>query len=174
MTSLTERTNRPSNVPSRIKNNVVPRLKNEPAEKEVSAGGVVFRRTQGGIQIAFMKDSYEKWTFPKGHVEKGEAIEEAAARETLEEIGLQEIRFLEDLGKISIWFRDRYEKKGRLIHKDIHYFLFETPSHAELAPDPKENAYGAKWVPLKKTLETSSYNDLLPIIRRAIEHLKKL
>jgi len=121
-----------------------------------------------------MKDSYDKWTFPKGRVEKGEAIEEAAARETLEEIGLQEIRFLEDLGKISIWFRDRYEKKGKLIHKDIHYFLFETPSNAELISDPKQHTYGAKWVPLKKALETSNYTDLLPIIRRAIDHLKKL
>ena len=121
-----------------------------------------------------MKDSYDKWTFPKGHVEKGEAIEEAAARETLEEIGLQEIRFLEDLGKISIWFRDRYEKKGKLIHKDIHYYLFETSGNAELVPDQTQNAYGAKWVPIRKALEASDYSDLVPIIRRALELLKKV
>lgn len=163
------RTSQPSQ-PQR-KNNV---QKNEPAEKELSAGGVVFRRTGSGIQIAFMKDSYDKWTFPKGRVEKGEAIEEAAARETLEEIGLQEIRFLDDLGKISIWFRDRYEKKGKLIHKDIHYFLFETPSRAELVPDPSQHTYDAKWVPIRKALEASDYSDLVPIIRRALELLKKV
>jgi len=145
-----------------------------PAEREVSAGGVVFRRSKDGIQIAFMKDSYDKWTFPKGHVETGEAIEEAAARETLEEIGLEEIRLLEGLGKISIWFRDRFEQKGKLIHKDIHYFLFETSPDAELISDPTQHTYDAKWVPAKKALQVSSYADLTPIIKRALDFLHKL
>ena len=66
-----------------------------------------------------MMDSYGKWAFPKGHVEPGETFEEAAARETLEELGLEQIRLLEYLGKIDIWFRDRFEKERTLIHKDI-------------------------------------------------------
>ncbi len=131
----------------------------------------MFRRTKHGIEIAFMKDSYDKWTFPKGHVEKGEALEEAAARETFEEIGLEEIRLLEELGKISIWFRDRYEQKGKLIHKDIHYFLFETLPDAELIPDPLQHTHDAKWVPIKKALQMSSYTDLLPIIKKALGYL---
>ena len=144
----------------------------EAAEKETSAGGVVFRRTWSGIVVALMKDSYGKWTLPKGHVEKGESLEEAAARETLEELGLEEIRFLEPLGKISIWFRDRFEKKGKLINKDIHYFLFETPSHAHLAPDSTQNAYDAKWVSINKLLQSSDYPDLIPIFKNAVAYLK--
>jgi len=173
------RTNPPTQqIPLRTKNNLLPKdlstsrlAKNIPAEREVSAGGVVFRRSKFGIEIAFMKDSYDKWTFPKGHVEKGEALEEAAARETLEEIGLEEIRFLEELGKISIWFRDRYEQKGKLIHKDIYYFLFETAPDAVLLPDPSQHTYDAKWVPIKKVLQTSSYSDLAPIIKKALGYL---
>ncbi len=144
----------------------------EPSEKEVSAGGIVFRQSTTGISVAMMKDSYDKWTFPKGHVENGESFEEAGARETLEELGLQEIRFLDSLGKISIWFRDRFEKKGKLIHKDIHYYLFQTPMNARLYPDPTQNAYGAKWIPLAKVEQMSGYADLLPIIRHALEILK--
>jgi len=102
---------------------------------------------------------------------KKEALEEAAARETLEEIGLEEIRFLEELGKISIWFRDRYEQKGKLIHKDIYYFLFETAPDAVLLPDPSQHTYDAKWVPIKKVLQTSSYSDLAPIIKKALGYL---
>ena len=161
-------------VPPKTKNNpdAKPR-QHEAVEKEISAGGVVYRKTQNGIQIAFMLDSYDKWTFPKGHVESKEAFEEAAARETLEELGLEEICFIDDLGKISIWFRDQFQKKGHLIHKDIYYFLFETPAHANLIPDSIQHAYGAKWVSLKKAPEVSDYADLIPIIRRAIEKLTK-
>ena len=142
--------------------------------REVSAGGVVFRRTRNGISFAMMKDTYDKWTFPKGHVEKGEDLEETAARETLEELGLEEIKFYEELGKIDIWFRDRFIKKGRLIHKDIHYFLFETPAGARLFPDPEEHALDAVWVPMSKVLSRSSYEDMKPIVEKAIKIVGKL
>lgn len=148
--------------------------KKEAFERELSAGGIVFRRKGTRVWIAMMQDPYKKWTFPKGHVEEGEAIEEAAARETLEELGLEQIRLLEELGKIDIWFRDRYQKKGRLIHKDIHYFLFETPSNAELYPDPEEHALAAKWVPVAAVLKESSYPDMIPVLRRAVDHIKKI
>lgn len=140
-------------------------------EREVSAGGIVFRRNDGRVEFAVMLDSYDKWAFPKGHVEKGESLEEAAARETLEELGLSEIRLLEPLGKIDIWFRDRYEKKGTLIHKDIHYFLFETTPDAELHPDPEEHAYEAKWVKPSDLLAASSYADMIPIINQALRYV---
>ena len=143
-------------------------------EREVSAGGVVFKRTPRGIRFALMKDSYGKWAFPKGHVEKGETREQAAARETLEELGLEEIQLLEELGAIDIWFRDRYEKKGMLIHKYIHYFLFEAPETAELHPDPAQHTYEARWVSSGKFLESSSYRDMDPIIRRALAHVSGL
>lgn len=140
--------------------------------REVSAGGIVFRRHGRTIEFALMKDSYDKWTFPKGRVESGEALEETAARETLEEMGLTEIRILEYLGKIDIWFRDHYEKEGRLVHKDIHYFLFETPKTAVLRPDPTQRAYQAKWIRAQRLMKTSDYHDLKPILTRALWHIE--
>lgn len=115
-----------------------------------------------------MLDSYGKWTFPKGRVEVGEALAEGAARETLEELGLEQIRLLEPLGKIDIWFRDRFEKGGRLVHKDVHYFLFQAQTDAKLDPDPGQHSYEAKWVFAKKLLASSDYADMVPIIKRAL------
>lgn len=171
MANATHKSKKPSK--SSPRNDNRRRGNNERVEREISAGGLVFRRSPKGVQFALMLDSYGKWAFPKGHVENGETREEAAARETLEEMGLEEVRLLEYLGKIDIWFRDRYEKKGALIHKDIHYFLFETRTDAELKPDPGEHAYDARWVPVGKVAKTSSYPDMLPIIRRALGFVRQ-
>lgn len=148
--------------------------KRERVQQEISAGGIVFRASGSSVAFAVMKDSYGKWTFPKGHVETGEDKEEAAARETLEELGLDQVRLLEYLGTIDIWFRDRFLQKGQLIHKDIHFYLFETPAGSELRPDPKEHAYEAKWVPMAKVEKVSSYTDMAPIVKRAVELVKTL
>lgn len=147
--------------------------KKEPVQREISAGGIVFQKSGNAVTFAVMKDSYGKWTFPKGHVEAGEDIEEAAARETLEELGLEQIRLLEYIGKIDIWFRDKFHKKGQLIHKDIHYYLFQSPIGSVLHPDPEEHVYEAKWVPLNKVEKISSYPDMVPIVKKALELVKE-
>ncbi len=121
-----------------------------------------------------MKDSYGNWSFPKGHVEAGEQNEEAAARETIEELGLEEIRLVAPLGKIDIWFRDRFVKKGRLIHKDIYYFLFEAPAAATLDPQESEGVMEAAWVAAPKVLRKSFYEDMIPIVKNALAYLKNV
>ena len=57
--------------------------------EEVSAGGVVYRKTQDKLEFLIGKHSgYHKWVLPKGLVEKGESREEAAVREVEEEVGV--------------------------------------------------------------------------------------
>ncbi len=142
---------------------------------EVSAGGLAFKKTSRGILFAMVKDSYGKWTFPKGHVKRGESYQIAAAREVEEEVGLYNLRYLKDIGKIDIWFRDRYVFKGRLIHKFIYYFLFEAHPAARLRKPKLKNSgeriRDVSWIPVKQIVEQSSYKDMKPIIKRAMEFL---
>ncbi len=57
--------------------------------EEVSAGGVVYRKSQEKTEFLIGKHSgYHKWVLPKGLVEKGESREEAAVREVEEEVGV--------------------------------------------------------------------------------------
>lgn len=151
--------------------------KGEKPRIEVSAGGLTFKRTRRGIFFAMVNDSYGKWTFPKGHVKRGESYEDAAEREVMEEVGLDDLRYVVDLGKIDIWFRDRYVFKGRLIHKFIHYYLFEVPPSARLKkPIPThsgEKIRGVAWIPASHIVKRSSYKDMRPIIKKAMQFLKE-
>jgi ADP-ribose pyrophosphatase YjhB (NUDIX family) len=116
-------------------------------------------------------DSYGKWAFPKGHARSGEVYEKTALREISEEIGLSDLKCIAKLGTIDIWFRDRFVRPGLLVHKYIYYFLFEAPTDAVLhlpqAQDDGENIRDVAWVASNEVFRTSSYRDMIPIIKKA-------
>lgn len=145
---------------------------------EYSAGGVVFRASRKGYELAFVLDSTKKWTFPKGHIRRGEKIEEAAKRESEEEMGLSGLRPVRRLGQIDIWFVDKYVHKGALIHKYIYYVLMKASIQARLRvpPRPKkgEPIFGVRWTPIQEALQFSNYKDVQPILKRAIETIDRM
>ena len=153
------------------------RKDNEPVRKETSAGAIVFKRTGRGLVFAMVVDGFGKTTFTKGHVRRGEKLPEAAARETCEEIGLCDLKYVAKLGKIDIWFRDRFVHKGVLVHKHIYYYLFEAPRKARIkvmAPKKRgERIRRGLWVPKHKLLESSSYDDMKPLVKKALEIVRE-
>jgi 8-oxo-dGTP diphosphatase len=138
---------------------------------EISAGGIVFKRTPKGVRVAFVMDPYNKWTFAKGHVEKDESLVDAAVRETRGEMGLKKLRVVAPIGTIDLWFRDRYraETKGMLVHKYVHYFLMQTPTGAYGKPQKTEKIRRIIWVPLGKIKATSSYEDMRPMLQKVTD-----
>lgn len=145
--------------------------------REVSSGGIVYKVTDRGVFVAFVRDSVGKMTFPKGHVERGESIEATARREVLEETGLSKLRLVRKLGKITITFEDRYVRKGDTIVKDIHYFLFEAKTNARFGrvkqPKQGEPIRGRKWIKLKDMKRRSEYDDMDMIVDRARELIER-
>ncbi len=142
---------------------------------EISAGGLVYKRTDKGLFFAMLKDSYGKWTFPKGHVEPGESFVKTAKREIFEEIGLKNLKTVGKLGVIDIWFRDRYVKKGEVIHKYIHFYLFEVHPEAKMVKlssnTEGEKILAVKWVPIKEIASKSDYKDMKPIVMQALKRM---
>lgn len=146
------------------------------ARIEVSAGGIVYRRTPKGVRIALILDPYRKWAFPKGHVEKGESVRAAAVRETMEETGIAGVRIVAPLGSIDLWFRDRYrpETQGELIHKYVRYFLMEAPSGAFGRPQRNEKIRRIIWVSPRTALTRSGYKSSRPLLAKAVRMLERL
>lgn len=129
------------------------------ARRETSAGGVVFRCADGCPHYLLILDSYRNWGFPKGHVDDGEAPQDAARREVREETGLENLVLHDSLGVIDWHFRFR----GRLIHKFCHFFLFESTG-GEASPQLREGITACEWRPLDAALETIAYRNTRGIL----------
>lgn len=90
-------------------------------DEEVSAGGIVARRQGADYYVALIREKGAPgYVLPKGRLEPGESIEQAAHREIAEEAGLTELKLLLDLGS-----RERLSYSKRR-WKKVYYFLFQT------------------------------------------------
>ena len=140
------------------------------AELEVSAGGIVYRRT--GLEpprFLLIRDSYDNWGFPKGHLEDGESPADAARRETGEETGLGSLVLQGPIRVIDWHFRFR----GRHIHKYCHFFLFESPN-GEPCPQLDEGITDCQWRSLDEALDLLSYDNARGVLKRAGEMVRTL
>jgi ADP-ribose pyrophosphatase YjhB (NUDIX family) len=136
------------------------------AKIETSSGGVVFRRSDEGMQFLLIRDPYENWGLPKGHLEGEETAEQAALREVAEETGLQRLAIVGELPTIDWYFRDR----GRLIHKFCHFYLVESPE-GDPVPQRDEGITDCIWRNFDIALETLSYANAREVLRAAGRHL---
>ena len=130
---------------------------------ERSAGGVVLRRIGGHLHALLIRDPYDNWGLPKGHLEQGEGAREAALREVGEETGLTSVQIGAELGSIDWYFRHR----GRVIHKYCTFFLM-TSSCGELCPAVDEGITRCVWVTLDEAVERISYDNAREMIERTI------
>jgi 8-oxo-dGTP pyrophosphatase MutT (NUDIX family) len=139
---------------------------------EISASGVVFRRTQKGVQVALIVTrGGEVLSLPKGHVEPGEDLEDAALREVKEETGLVG-EIIAPLGVIDFWYV--WPPTGERVrrHKFVHFFLMRY-----VEGDTKDHDFEVdevRWVDLDDAIETVSYDNLKPVLTRAKEAISNL
>jgi len=139
------------------------------AREETSAGGVVFRLDGGQPLFLLIRDSYQNWGFPKGHVEAGELPETAAVREVTEETGLADLAIRGSLDRIDWYFRFR----GQLIHKVCHFYLMET-GEKTTSPQRAEGITACRWSAYTGAHSLVSYDNARQVLRRAQEMLADL
>lgn len=139
-------------------------------KEEYSAGGIVFKKDEGKIQILFILDPYGKWAFPKGHIEN-ETSEQAAIREVAEETGIEtdKLKVIKKLGSTDFWFSFAKEK----IHKFMDLYLMEADKGVSLKPQKNEKIQQAKWVDIDRALEFFAYDNGRDILAKGIKEIKE-
>ena len=103
-----------------------------------AAGGVV--RNKNG-EILFIH-RIGRWDLPKGKIEKGESLEQAALREIEEETGLKEL-ILEEF--INNTFHLYTERNGEKILKTTYWFRMNYVGNKTPTPQPEEGITAVSW-----------------------------
>jgi len=138
-----------------------------PIEKK--CGAVVYAEKNGEIEVALVHDIFGHWTLSKGGSQEGEDSRECTARVIKKEIGI-DVNVGDELGDNEYIAYDPEKGKTR---RQVQYFLAST-EYQELKLEEGEDAGGldqAKWFKLSEILDLNFYDDILPIITKAIDKL---
>ncbi|MDB5254541.1 MAG: NusB antitermination factor, utilization substance protein [Parcubacteria group bacterium] len=133
---------------------------------ESLAGAVVYAEHEGGISLALVHDIFGHWTLSKGKLENGESYESCLVRKVPLELGVP-VTIKEKLGENA--YSTYHPEKGKIMKK-IQYFLAEAP-YQELTLENKVEKGGlddVKWFKLADILDLNFYDDILPIVTKAI------
>jgi len=128
-----------------------------PVEK--SAGVIIFYVEENGeIKFLFLKHKPDFLDFPKGLIEKGEKLEEAALRECKEETGLEITELIPGFKEtVRFFFKAKYEyqkkrglKLGQTVLKFVTYFLAQSKTKDVKISFEHE---GYEWLTLKEAIK---------------------
>lgn len=147
----------------------MPRIK---TKFQLSAGGVIFRESEG-IEVALIATKGgEVWGLPKGLVERerNEPLEEAALREVQEETGLFG-RVLERIDKIEYWYRWEEDNEPVRYHKIVYFFLIEHQGGDVRNHDFEVDE--VRWFALAEAERVASYESEREILHKTGELLAK-
>jgi bis(5'-nucleosidyl)-tetraphosphatase len=135
---------------------------------ERSAGAVIFRRE--GKEIFYLLLHYEGvshrgdkdyWDLAKGHIEKGEALEDTVRREVKEETGLENIEIVSGFKETIKYF---FRWDGKNILKFVTFYLAETKTREIKISDEH---IGFEWLPYGAAVEKLSFKNAKNILKKA-------
>jgi N utilization substance protein B len=145
------------------------RKKDVPFEEmpiERLSGAVVYTEHEGQMYLALVHDIFGHWTLSKSKVKEDETVEQGATRALLEEVGLP-ITIEAELGNNE--YIASQPEKGK-VRKQVHYFLANAPyDNIELLK--QGGLDDAKWFKVAEILDLNFYEDILPIVTKAITML---
>jgi len=134
----------------------------------VSCGGVVLHKSK--VLLLYKNQSKKDigWVLPKGTIEEGENIRQAALREVLEETKVI-AKILKYLGKTQYSFKGADD----MVYKTVHWYLMSTGSHY-CRPQQEENFADAGFYKKHEAYHLLKFNDEKQIVLKAYEEYEIL
>ncbi len=130
------------------------------------SGAVVYATHEGQIYLALVHDIFGHWTLSKSKVREDETVEEGATRALLEEVGLA-VEIETELGNNE--YVASHPEKGK-VRKQVHYFLAQAP-YQDISLQKTGGLDDARWFKIADILELNFYEDILPIVTKAVTFL---
>ncbi len=136
--------------------------------REPTAGGIVFRRKNGQIEILLIQDAKDRWTIPKGHIEEGETAQQTAKREIAEEAGLHTVDILNWLGKIHF----RYRRVDKLVLMTTQIYLVRAKGDTD-AIKKEDWMNDIRWFKFHDALDEIEYEDIGKLMLLAMKKIRQ-
>lgn len=135
-------------------------------KREISSGGVVFKKSSRTFKVLLLKDKNNFWSFPKGLIEENEDKLTAAKREIGEETGIKKLKLICELSAIGYY----YKWGGEIVKKTVYFFLFETTEGEIPKPQLEEGITEVKWFSLDGAIKNIGY---VKTNRAVLEEVKR-
>ena len=141
---------------------------------QVSSGGVIFREERGVVEIALITPKGKKqgkiWCLPKGLIEKGESVKDAAIREVEEETGLRG-KVIDRIERIQYWYTIRDEEGNAIKRLKTVYFFLIRCIGGDIG-DHDDEVAEVRWMSIDEALEQASYKSERNVLSRAKEMIR--
>ena len=136
--------------------------------EEKSAGIVLFRNISNKNEFLLLNYPQGHWDFIKGKIEQNETLQETAIRETKEETGISNIKFIDGFEEyVEYDFRFKNED----IHKKVIFFLAKT-SEKKISLSHEHNDY--LWLGYNDALKKTTFKNAKNVLSKANEFLSSI
>jgi len=133
-----------------------------PAEKK--GGALVYAKDGADLYFGMVHDVFGYWTLAKGSITDDEEEKQGTSREIKKELGI-DVEIQDKLGENQ--YVASHPEKGKILKKVV-YFLAES-KYVPLQLEVSGGLDEAKWFKLSEIPALHIYNDIVPLIKKAID-----
>jgi len=137
---------------------------------EKKVGAIVYSEHEDEFYVALVHDVFGHWTLSKGGLEKDEEEDEGLKRVINEELGLDIKEIIEQIGENE--YVANHPEKGKH-RKQVKYFLAGC-DYTDVTLGESGGLDDARWFKLQEILDLNLYDDILPLVTKAIKKLATL